>query len=100
MHEIKHLAEEIREELDDAEKYAREAAKHAGEDPEDASTYADLSRQELGHANRLQEMALRHIEKAKDAGLHPTEAMQAVWDWEHERMLDRTAHVKTLLSMM
>ena len=45
-------------------------------------------------------MAVRHIEKAKDAGLHPTEAMQAVWDWEHERMLDRTAHVKTLLSMM
>ena len=93
MHEIKHLAEEIREELDDAEKYARE-------DPEDASTYADLSRQELGHANRLHEMAVRHIEKAKDAGLHPTEAMQAVWDWEHERMLDRAAHVKTLLSMM
>lgn len=99
MHEIKHLAEEIREELGDAEKYAREAVKHA-EDPEDASTYADLSRQELGHANRLHEMAVRHIEKAKDAGHHPTEAMQAVWDWEHERMLDRTAHVKTLLSMM
>lgn len=58
------------------------------------------SRQELGHANRLHEMAVRHIEKAKDAGLHPTEAMQAVWDWEHERMLDRAAHVKTLLSMM
>jgi hypothetical protein len=62
MHEIKHLAEGIREELDDAEKYAREAVKHAGEDPEDASTYADLSRQELGHANRLHEMAVRHIE--------------------------------------
>lgn len=99
MHEIKHLAEGIREELDDAEKYAREAVKHA-EDPEDASTYADLSRQELGHANRLYEMALRHIEKAKDAGLHPAEAEKAVWDWEHERMLDRAAHVKTLLSMM
>lgn len=66
----------------------------------DANTYADLSRQELGHANKLHEMAVRHIEKAKDAGLHPTEAMQAVWNWEHERMLDRTAHVKTLLSMM
>ena len=100
MHEIRHLAEGIREELDDAEKYAREAVKHAGEDQEDASTYADLSRQELGHANRLYEMALRHIEKAKDAGHHPTEAEQAVWDWERERMLDRTAHVKTLLSMM
>ena len=35
MYEIKHLAEGIREELDDAEKYAREAVKHA-EDPEDA----------------------------------------------------------------
>ena len=99
MHEIRHLAEGIREELDDAEKYAREAVKHA-EDPETASTYADLSRQELGHANRLHEMALRHIEKAKDAGLHPTEAEKAVWDGEHERMLDRAAHVKTLLSMM
>ena len=74
MHEIKHLAEEIREELDDAEKYAREAAKHTEDSPEDART--------------------------KDAGLHPTEAMQAVWNWEHERMLDRAAHVKTLLSMM
>ena len=99
MHEIKHLAEEIREELGDAEKYAREAVKHA-EDPETASTYADLSRQELGHANRLHEMAVRCIEKANDAGHHPTEAEQAVWDWEHERMLDRAAHVKTLLSMM
>lgn len=99
MHEIRYFAEGIREELDDAEKYAREAVKHT-EDPEDASTYADLSRQELGHANRLHEMALRHIEKAKDAGLHLTEAEKAVWDWEHERMLDRTAHVKTLLSMM
>lgn len=99
MHEIKHLAEGIREELDDAEKYAREAVKRT-ENPEDASTYADLSRQELGHANRLHEMAVRHIEKAKDAGFHPTEAEQAVWNWVHERMLDRTAHVKTLLSMM
>ena len=99
MHEIRYFAEGIREELDDAEKYAREAVKHA-EDPEDASTYADLSRQERGHANRLYEMAARHIEKAKDAGSHPSEAEKAVWDWEHERMLDRTAHVKTLLSMM
>ena len=99
MHEIRYFAEGIREELDDAEKYAREAVKHA-EDPEDARTYADLSRQELGHANRLHEMAVRHIEKAKDAGLHPTEAERAVWDWEHERMMDRSAHVKTLLSMM
>ena len=100
MNEIKHLAEEIREELDDAEKYAREAVKHAEDDPEGASTYADLSRQELGHANRIHEMAVRHIEKEKAAGLHPTEAERAVWGWEHERMLDRTAHVKTLLSMM
>lgn len=100
MQEIKHLAEEIREELDDAEKYAREAVKLSPDCPEDASTYADLSRAELGHANKLHEMAARRIEKAKAAGIQPTEAMKAVWDWEHERMLDRTAHVKTLLSMM
>ena len=62
MHEIRHLAEEIREELGDAEKYAREAVKHA-EDPETASTYADLSRQELGHANRLHEMAVSKRQK-------------------------------------
>lgn len=100
MHEIRYFAEGIREELDDAEKYAREAVKRTEDSPEDASTYADLSRQELGHANKLYEMAARHIEKAKDAGLPPTEAEKAVWNWVHERMLDRTAHVKTLLSMM
>ena len=99
MHEIKHLAEGIREELDDAEKYAREAVKHAGEDPEDASTYADLSRQELGHANRSTKWPFA-ISKRRRTPVSIPRSHAAVWDWEHERMLDRTAHVKTLLSMM
>ena len=100
MKEIRHIAEEIREELDDAEKYAREAVKHAEDSPEDASTYADLSRQELGHADKLHEMAARRIEKRRESGEPIPEAMHAVWDWEHERMMERTAHIKVLLSMV
>lgn len=100
MKEIKHLAQEIREELSDAEKYAREAARLSDDCREDADVYADLSRAELGHANKLHEMAVRHIEKAKEAGAQPSEAMRAVWDWEHEQMLDRAAHVKTLLASL
>lgn len=100
MKEIKHLAEEIGEELNDAEKYAREAARLSDSCPADAAVYADLSRQELGHADKLHEMATRRIEKKRESGAEVPPGMQAIWDWEHEKMLDRAAHVKSLLSMM
>lgn len=99
MKEIKHIVENIREELEGAEHYAKTAAKLKDLNSSDAAAYADMARQELGHVDNLHKMAVRAIEKQKAAGVAAPPAMQAVWDWEHEMMMDKVAHIKTLLSM-
>ena len=99
MKEIKHIVENIREELDGAEHYAKVAAKLKPTNSTDASVYADMARQELGHVDNLHKMAVRAIEKRKAEGVAVPASMQAVWDWEHEKMMEEVAHIKTLLSM-
>lgn len=97
MKKIKMLAEQIEEELNDAEKYAACAAKFADDDRELSSMYADLSRQELTHADKLHAAAVRYIRQAKDSGANVPESMQIVWDWEHEKMVSHRARILALL---
>jgi hypothetical protein len=99
MKEIKHIVENIREELEGAEKYAKIATKMKATNSTDASVYADMARQELNHVDNLHKMAVRAIEKKKADGITPPAAMQAVWDWEHEKMMEEMARIKMLLSM-
>ena len=99
MKEIKHIVENIREELEGAEHYAKVAAKIKSDNPTDASVYAEMARQELGHVDNLHKMAVRAIEKQRATGAMVPPSMQAVWDWEHEMMMDKVAHIKTLLAM-
>ena len=99
MKEIKHIVENIREELEGAEKYAKVAAKMKADNATDASVYAEMAKQELGHVDNLHKMAVRAIDKQKASGVVVPASMQAVWDWEHEMMMDKVAHIKSLLSM-
>ena len=99
MKEIKMLAENIREELEDAEKYAWTALKYKDKDRDLAQTVAGLAKQEITHSELLHEQAVRLIKEQHEKGVMPPAAMQAVWDWEHERMIEKTAHVKHLLEM-
>lgn len=99
MKEIKHIVENIREELEGAEKYAKIAAKMKPENSSDASVYAEMARQELGHIENLHKMAVRAIDRQKAAGVVPPASMQAVWDWEHANMMDKVAKIKMLLAM-
>ena len=97
MEEIKMLAENIREELEDAEKYAKCAAKYKDTDRELSSTFYTLAGEELGHMEKLHAQAARIIKAYKDKGHEAPAAMQAIWDWEHEKMIEHTAHVRHLL---
>lgn len=99
MREIKDIVKDIREELEGAEHYAKTSAKLKNEDSSNASIYADMARQELGHIDNLHKMAVRAIEKQKASGVIPPAAMQAVWDWEHDNMMEKVARIKMLLSM-
>lgn len=97
MKDIKHIVEDIRGELVAAEHYAKSAAKLKDDRSADASAYADMSRQEMAHADQLHKIAVRMIEKYRETGAAVPPAMQAVWDWEHEQMMDRVARIKMLL---
>lgn len=99
MERIKNLAKQIEEELEDAEHYAKCAVKLKDENASDSSAYAEMARQEMGHAEKLHNMAVRLIEKQRQTGVAPPAAMLAVWEWEHEKMMDHMATVKLLLSM-
>lgn len=98
MKEIKWLAEQIEEELEDAEKYALKAQHYKDLDPEMSRTCAELSRQELKHSEMLHENVVRLIKKHRETKGEPPEVMMAIWEYEHEKMMKRTAHVKMLLN--
>lgn len=98
MKEIKMLAGHIREEMNDAETYAKLALRYKDDDRSLSQTFEKLAEQELDHADMLHAQAARLIADKRDAGDTPPVAMSAVWSWEHENMMDCVARVKVLLS--
>lgn len=97
---IKCLVEDIQEELEGAEHYAKKATEYKDDDRELADVYAKLANIELDHVNALHGQVVRIIKewKATSGETVPT-AMQAVWDWEHGKMVDTQARIKTMLDM-
>lgn len=98
MKEIKMLAGHIREEMDDAETYAKLALRYKDDDRSLSQTFEKLAEQELDHADMLHAQASRLIKERKENGETPPVAMSAVWSWEHENMMDCVARVKVLLA--
>lgn len=92
---IKQLCKMMREELNDAEKYAKEYMLNVEKDGRLADMYKRLANAELDHANWEHAEATRLI---REYGGTPPEAMQAVWDWEHEQMVEQTNDIKRMLS--
>lgn len=98
MKSIKFLSERISEELEDAETYAKSALYNKHLDTEMSRMFAELARQELNHADILHSHAVRLIKAERDKGIEAPASMQAVWDWQHEKMIDHIAKIKALLS--
>lgn len=97
---IKNLVEDIKEELEGAEHYAKLATQYKDDDRALADVYAKLAGVELDHVDALHGQVVRIIKDWKATSGKETPApMQAVWDYEHERATDKAAKIKTLLSM-
>lgn len=97
---IKHLVEDIQEEMEGAEHYAKLATQYKEDDRALADVYAKLASVELDHVDALHEQVVRIIKDWKATSGKETPApMQAVWDYEHERSTDKAAKVRTLLNM-
>lgn len=100
MKEIKIIVGYIQDELKDAEKYAKQALYYKDVNKPASDMYAQLSREELVHMERLHDHAVKVINKWRDENGAPPAAMLAVWDWEHDKMLEHTAKVRHLLDML
>lgn len=96
---IADIVKDIREELEGAEHYAKLATEYKDENHSLADTYATMAAQELNHVDMLHAQVVKIIQAYRDEHGAPPEAMMAVWNWEHDGMVDKTARVKVLLDM-
>lgn len=97
---IAEIVEDIREELDGAEHYAKKSTQYKDEDRELADVYAKLAGVELDHVNALHGQVVRII-KAWEAksGEQPPAAMKVVFDWEHNKEIEKVKQIKILLDL-
>lgn len=100
MEDLKKIVEDIWDELDGAKHYAEMALKLRGASGGHAQVYADMSRQELTHYDRLVNMAHSHVEAHRESNPDHYRIMKTVWDWEWDKMSDKAAKITAMLSMV
>lgn len=89
----------IDEELEDAEKYVKCSIKYKDIDGVLAKNFYDLSMEEMQHMNILHEAVVRQITLYKKEHSEPPVAMQAVYDFLHERHIEKAMEVKACQEM-
>lgn len=95
---IKHLSEMIEEELEGAEHYAKCSLKDKEDNPGLAKTFYEISVQEMEHVTRLHAEVVKIIEAYRKEHGDPPEAMLAVYEYVHEKQINKSNMVKMLQS--
>ena len=96
---IKCLAEQIEDELGDAEKYIDLAIRWKGEEQRAADLFYELSIEEMAHMDRLHRVAMDRIAKHRAEKGEPPAEMMAVWNYIHEKNMAKAAEIRVKQNM-
>ena len=96
---IKHLAEQIADEVEGMCEYAKDALEWRYFDQELSKVYYELAKTEYTHVEKLHAQVARKIEEAKSQQIQPTEKMLAKWEEIHKELIEKTAEAKMYLDM-
>lgn len=91
---IADLADMIDEELEGAEHYIKCALKHKDMNPSLAKVFFDMSIGEMHHVDMLHGEVVKVITEYKETKGEPPAAMQAVYDYVHEKHISRANKIK------
>ena len=96
---IKQLCDYIEDELDDAEKYVKQALCVKEEHADVAELMNMLSAEEMKHMNLLHTQVVKLIEAYRKSEGEPPAEMLAVYNYLHEKFIDRAKEIKLLQQM-
>jgi ferritin len=92
---IQKLVDQIEDELEGAEEYAKCALTHKEDHPTLAKTFYDISTDEMRHVNLLHDEAVKLIEDHRREKGEPPAAMLAVWEYMHKKHIEKANKIKT-----
>ena len=80
---IKKLSKQLIDEVEGSEEYAKDALEYKGIDPELSRMYAELSKVEYGHVQRLHDAVTRKIKQAAANAQGTLKMAQMMWKAKH-----------------
>ena len=96
---IKCLADQIADELEDAQKYIELAMKWKAEQPETADLFYELSTEELGHMEKLHDAVQELIKKYQEEEGEPPQDMMTLYNYLHEKHKEEATTIKVKQGM-
>ena len=96
---IKQLSRMIEDEINDADKYARNAVEQKTERPELAKTFVTLANAELEHMQLLHNAVAALIEKERQEHGDPPPGMLEAYGFIHEWQIAHATEVRSMIQL-
>ena len=96
---IKVMSEKIKEELKDAEAYIDLAMEWKKDQEQAANLFAELSKEEMGHADKLHTVITEMIKKYREENGDPPAGMMAIYEYMHEQQIESAMMVRVKQKM-
>lgn len=96
---IQKLSEMVDEEIGDARKYAKCALEYKEDNSNLSKVFFDLSTAEMQHMTILHNEVTKLIDKYRQEKGEPPEGMKALYDYLHQKQIEKAAEVRNLQGM-